>query len=232
MPANPHLMHEPLWYGTPPEDAALVVYAVHGRGQSPAFMAQVADRVDMPEVAWVLPAAHNQSWYPESFLAPIKENQPALDDALQTVRTQLGSLMDQDGPPVVVLGFSQGACLLSEYLLRDQPHLAGAFLHTGGYLGSSEREWGLSSPSQVSSPSNLSGLTVELCTAREDAWVPLHRVEATGRAFLSLGAAVELTVYDDSEHHLNDDSIQRIRRYLRHRTVLPTAKRGEHGPDV
>ena len=117
--------------------------------------------------------------------------------------------MDLDGPPVVVLGFSQGACLLSEYLLRDQPHLAGAFLHTGGYLGSPERDWGLSSPS------NLSGLTVELCTAREDAWVPLHRVEATRHAFRSLGAAVELTVYDDSEHHLNDDSIRMIRRYLR-----------------
>ena len=56
MPVNPHLMHEPLWYGTPLEDAALVVYAVHGRGQFPAFMAQVADRVDMPEVAWAHPA--------------------------------------------------------------------------------------------------------------------------------------------------------------------------------
>lgn len=218
MPVNPNLMHEPLWYGTSLEDAPLVVYAVHGRGQSPAYMAQVADRVDMPEVAWVLPAADNQSWYPESFLAPIEENQPALDDALQTVRTQLGALMDQDGPRVVVLGFSQGACLLSEYLLRDRPQLAGAFLHTGGYLGPSEREWALSSPSHVSSPSKMAGLTVELCTAREDAWVPLHRVEATQRAFRSLGAEAELTVYDDSEHHVNDDSIRRIRRYLGRQT--------------
>ncbi|WAP53329.1 phospholipase [Arthrobacter sp. ATA002] len=181
-------------------------------------MTQVADRVDMPGIAWVLPAAHHRSWYPESFLAPVEGNQPALDDALETVRTQLGALLDLDGPPVVVLGFSQGACLLSEYLLRDQPRLAGAFLHTGGYLGSSEREWA------VSSQSTLRGLAVELCTAREDVWVPLHRVEATRQALRSLGAAVELTIYDDSDHHLNDDSIGRIRRYLRRRTVLPTGK--------
>ncbi|MBP3035903.1 phospholipase [Arthrobacter sp. zg-ZUI100] len=216
MQSNPHPAHGPFWYGPPLEEAALIIYAVHGRGQTPAYMAQVADRVAMPEVAWVLPAAHNRSWYPQSFLAPIEENQPVLDDALETVRTQLGVLLGQDGPPVGVLGFSQGACLLSEYLLQDQPHLAGAILHTGGYLGSSEREWA------ASPESNLVGLSVELFTAREDAWVPLHRVEATRHAFRSLGATVELTAYDDPEHHLNEDSIRRIRRYLRHRTVLPT----------
>lgn len=211
MPANPHLMREPLWYGPSVEDASLVVYAVHGRDQDPGYMMQVADRVDLPDVAWVLPAAHNRSWYPVGFLAPIEENQPALDDALQTVRTQLGTLMDQERPPLAVLGFSQGACLLSEYLLREQPHLAGAVLHTGGYLGPSEREW------SAGPELNLAGLAVELLSAREDAWVPLHRVEATRRAFSSLGAAVELTVYDDTQHHLNEDSIRRIRRYLRQR---------------
>ena len=211
MHPNPHLRHEPSWYGPPLEEAALVVYAVHGRGQTPAYMAQVADRVDLPEVAWVLPAAHNQSWYPQSFLAPIEENQPALDDALETVRRQLGILLGQDGPPVGVLGFSQGACLLSEYLLQDQPHVAGAVLHTGGYLGPSEREWALSPEPKP----GLVGLSVQLFTAREDAWVPLDRVEATSLAFRSLGATAALTSYDDPEHHLNDDSIRRIRSYLR-----------------
>lgn len=216
MPPNMHLTHEPVHHGTPLESAALVVYAVHGRGQSPAFVAEVADRVGLPGVAWILPAAHEASWYPQSFLAPLEDNQPALNDALATVREQLASLLAQEGPPVVVLGFSQGACLLSEYLLRDQPHLAGAVLHTGGYLGPAERAW-------VASPERgLSDLVVEMFTAQDDAWVPLHRVEATSSAFRSLGCTVELTVYDDPDHHFNDDSIRMIRRYLRRRTAPPT----------
>lgn len=211
MPSNPHLTHEPVHRGVSPATAGMVVYAVHGRGQSPAFMAEVADRIDLPEVAWILSSAHDHSWYPQGFLAPLRDNQPALDNALDTVREQLRPLLTQEGPPVVVLGFSQGACLLSEYLLRDQPRLAGAVLHTGGYLGPEEREWE-SAPGR-----GLSHLVVEMFTAQEDLWVPLHRVEATSTAFRSLGATVELTVYDDPDHHLNDDSVAMIRRYLRHR---------------
>lgn len=211
MPTNPHLTHEPVQHGAPPGSASLVVYAVHGRGQSPAFMAEVADRIDLPGVAWVLPEAHGSSWYPQGFLAPLAENQPDLDHALETVRAHTRALLEPDGPPVAVLGFSQGACLLSEWLLREQPRLAGAVLHTGGYLGPDERTW------DASPGRGLSDQVVEMFTAREDAWVPLHRVEATGDAFRSLGATVELTVYDDPDHHLNDDSVRRIRRYLRHR---------------
>ena len=218
MPTNMHLTHETTQHGTPPESAALIVYAVHGRGQSPAFMAETADRVDLPGVAWILPEAHDSSWYPQGFLAPLEDNQPALDDALETVRAHLRPLLSRDGTPVVVLGFSQGACLLSEYLLRDQPRLAGVVLHTGGYLGPAERTW------EPSPQGELSGQAVEMFTAQEDAWVPLHRVEATGDAFRSLGATVELTVYDDRDHHLNDDSVRMIRRYLQHRLASPGSR--------
>lgn len=210
MQTNPHLARTPRQYGASLRDAGLVVYAVHGRGQSPDFMAEIADRVNLPGTAWVLPAAHNHSWYPQSFLSPIEENQPALDDALETVRSQLDALRRRNGPPVVVLGFSQGACLLSEYLLQEQPNVAGAVLHTGGYLGPSERMW------DASSQANINGLPVQMFTSQEDAWVPVHRVKATSFAFRALGAAVDLTIYDDPDHHVNDDSICVIRRYLRH----------------
>ncbi|MDN3482406.1 phospholipase [Arthrobacter sp. APC 3897] len=210
MKTNQHLLQNPVNYGAPMEQARLMVYGVHGRSQAPEFMMEVADRVDLPGVAWLLPAAHDQSWYPQSFLAPLTENQPALDNALETVRTHLdGVLGRREGPPVVVFGFSQGACLLSEYLLRDQPGLAGAVLHTGGYLGPSERD------GAVSDLVTMADLSVRMFTARNDSWVPLQRVEATRSAFRSLGATVELTVYDDPEHHVNDDSVGALRRYLR-----------------
>ncbi|MGK7221180.1 alpha/beta hydrolase [Kocuria flava] len=218
MHPNPHLDQELTHHGAHPDEADLMVYAAHGRGQTPDYMARVADRIGLDGVAWVLPAAHDSTWYPQGFLAPEADNQPRLDQALEAVDTHLRELLALGRPPVVALGFSQGACLLAEHLLRARPRLAGAVLHTGGYVGPAEKDW-TAAPGR-----RLSDLVVEMFTAQEDAWVPLHRVEATGAALRALGATVELTVYDDPDHHLNDDSVHMIRRYLRHR-LAPRAAR-------
>ncbi|TCO28039.1 phospholipase/carboxylesterase [Kribbella steppae] len=214
-PENPHLASTPVLYGAPLAEAALVVYAVHGRGQGPGFMAEQADRVDLPGVAWLAPQADADTWYPQSFLAPLEQNQPRLDHALSMVRSHLADLGRLGWPQrdVVLFGFSQGACLLSEYLLRDQPPCAGAFIHTGGYLGPEDR------PRAAVQGSGLPGTEIVLLCAEDDEFVPLTRVEKTAGAFASLGARIELTTYDDPVHHLNDDSIARLRRMLRSRLL-------------
>lgn len=206
---NPHLSVAPVALGPPAPQAHAVVYAVHGRGQSPAFMAELADRVALPDVRWVLPAAADGTWYPQPFLRPREENQPRLDQARAAVRGHLSRLREEVGDrPLVVLGFSQGACLLAEHLLDEQPALAGAVLHTGGYPGPDERAW-------AERTGALRGLPVLMATAQTDAWVPLRRVEATARALSDLGARVALDVYDDEEHHVNDNAVERVRTFLR-----------------
>jgi predicted esterase len=214
-PNNPHLAGPPVLRGAPLDQAGLVVYAVHGRGQGPAFMVEQADRVNLPGVAWVVPGADADTWYPQSFLAPLEENQPRLDQALDTVRTHLADLgrMGWASRDVVLFGFSQGACLLAEYLLRDQPSCAGAFLHTGGHLGPDARSW---SPEPGT---GLPGTEIVLLSAEEDEFVPLVRAEKTAGALAALGARIELTTYDDPLHHLNEDSIVRLRRMLRSRLL-------------
>jgi phospholipase/carboxylesterase len=208
---NPHLATPVSHHGVAVEDAAIVVLAVHGRGQSAQYMAALAERVGLDGVAWVLPNASDNTWYPEGFLRPHEENQPRLGQALEAVGSHFGEL--SGGPtPVVLFGFSQGACLLSEYLLTEQPRCAGAILHTGGYLGPDEREW----PDRGGV---LADLPVLMATAEKDEWVPLHRVEATARAFAMLGARVECDIYDDTEHHVNDNAVTRIRKFLRRRVI-------------
>jgi phospholipase/carboxylesterase len=206
---NPHLATPPVHYGAPQTQADVVVYAVHGRGQSPTFMESLAQHVDLDGACWIMPSAHENSWYPEGFLQPMETNQPRLDQALDAVSQHLASLRADIGPrtPLVLLGFSQGACLLSEYILREQPNCAGAVLHTGGYIGPEEHGWSKRGD-------GLSGLPILMGTAVEDAWVPLHRVEATARALSELGARIELNEYDDPEHHINDDSMVRLRKFL------------------
>ncbi|WP_217238003.1 alpha/beta hydrolase [Streptomyces sp. AC555_RSS877] len=215
---NPHLSRPPVLHGAPLAEAGLVVYAVHGRGQGPAFMVEQADRVGLPGVAWVAPRAAADTWYPQSFLAPPAENQPHLDHALDAVRTHLADLVRLGRAPreVVLFGFSQGACLLAEYLLRDQPACASAFLHTGGYLGPGAR------PSSAAPGGALSGTEIVLLCAEEDEFVPLVRVEKTAGTLAALGARIELTTYDDPLHHLNEDSVVRLRRMLRSRLLERT----------
>ncbi|MFE9445871.1 alpha/beta hydrolase [Streptomyces sp. NPDC006602] len=225
---NPHLAGPPVLHGAPLDRAGLVVYAVHGRGQGPAFMVEQADRVNLPGVAWVAPGADADTWYPRSFLAPLEENQPRLDQALDTVRAHLADLgrMGWASRDVVLFGFSQGACLLSEYLLRDQPSCAGAFLHTGGHLGPRARPW------SAAPETGLPGTEIVLLCAEEDEFVPLARAEKTAGALAFLGARIELTTYDDPLHRLNEDSIVRLRRMLRSRLLdrVETAAGAEPHP--
>lgn len=192
--------------GSAIDDAELVVYAVHGRGQSPDFMAEIISQISLPELAWVLPAAPGGSWYPQGFMEPQAESHADFEQSLGLVRDYVKRLLDRADAPVVVFGFSQGACLLSEFLLRDRPRVTGAILHTGGYLGERPRDW---SPTPT-----LRGLEIQMLTANEDDWVPLHRVEETKAAFESLDAAVTLTVFDDPVHRINEESVQLIRTYL------------------
>jgi phospholipase/carboxylesterase len=205
---NPHLEQSPVLHGTPLTDAGLVVYAVHGRTQTPAFMKELANRIDLAGIAYLMPAAKESTWYPAGFMEPLDTNQPYLDNALGAVSTHLGSLTERGFGPekTVILGFSQGACLLAEFMLRNQDRYAGAVLHTGGYIGPHEHEW----PEE----GGLDGVPVLMASAAEDVWVPLPRIEETATALTKAGAVVELNTYNETEHHINDDSVARIRKLL------------------
>lgn len=202
-------------HGAAAEEARLVVYGVHGRTQSPEFFIDLAARLKLEGICWWLPSAAEHSWYPGKFMEPPASNQPQLDQALGVIHSQLSGLLrerDAGGPPVVVFGFSQGACLLTEHLLTIQPAVDGAVLHTGGYLGPRPRSF-----APTASP-GLRGLAVELFCADEDPWVPLHRVKDTAAAFEGLAGVTTLSVYRDEEHHITDDAAARIRHYLSRRS--------------
>jgi phospholipase/carboxylesterase len=209
MQPNPHLEPQPVIHGAPPCDARLVVYAVHGRSQTPAFMTELADRIALPEVAYLVPAAKDATWYPGGFMEPLENNQPNLGHALAAVGTHLEWLAAQDieRDRTVLLGFSQGACLLSEFLMGARARYAGAILHTGGFIGPSE-------VGRSRAAGDLAGMPVLMSSAAEDAWVPMPRIKATAAALAAAGASVELQSYDEQEHHINDDSVAAMRRLL------------------
>ena len=99
--------------GAPAHRAKAAMILVHGRGASAESMLSLADVLAQPDFAYLAPQAARGTWYPQSFLAPLEDNQPWLSSALQTVADAVRSL-EQEGFPaerVALLGFSQGGCL-------------------------------------------------------------------------------------------------------------------------
>lgn len=200
-------------WGAPLGLGALAVLAVHGRDQDPDVVHDVARRAghahDSSPTSWLAPAAPGRTWYPKRFTDPRAENEPELSAALATMEEALAELAAHGHPPerVVLLGFSQGACLLADLLLRTPRPFAGAALLTGGHLGP-----------QTEDPDvrggELSGVPVLLATSEIDSWVPPGRVRATARLLTAAGAVVDLRIDDDPVHQVDDAAVAGVRDLL------------------
>ncbi|MEU4250277.1 phospholipase [Amycolatopsis sp. NPDC026612] len=195
---NPHLGQRVLTWG--PADASVVVLAVHGRGQEPEVMHAIAGRLGPLPARFVAPAAAGGSWYPLPFLQPIAGNQPHLDEALAAIETRIDTLLDAGtaAADLVLLGFSQGACLLAHLLLTRPRPLGAAVLLTGGFIGPD--------PIEPRTGAELDGLPVLLRSIEDDPWVPAYRVVETGRLFEAAGARLDLAIEPGTEHVVTDEA--------------------------
>lgn len=207
---NPHLASPVMRWGAPPARARLAVLLVHGRGQSAAWIrAEVADRLALDDLAWAAPEAHGGSWYPERFLAPVEMNEPRLSQALERIE-RLSSEIASQGVPVerqVLVGFSQGACLLGEHAWRSRLRYGALSMLTGALIG----------PPSAPRPAcagALDGLPVLLSSGEDDPHVSAASVAQTGDRLRAAGAHVEQAWWPDGEHRVRDGEIERLRRLL------------------
>jgi predicted esterase len=186
-------------------DASAVVVLLHGRGRDPDDVLELAERIGLGDIAYLAPAAPGNSWYPQSFLAPPEDNEPWLSRALATVDELVRSVGDPRR--VVLAGFSQGACLASEYALRNVRRYGGLLLYTGGFIGPPG-----SRPARTGS---FDGTPAFLGSADPDDWVPAERVAETAGVLESLGARVTTRIYEGMDHLVNDLEIAAGRDLLR-----------------
>src|SRR5262245_27963987 len=130
--------------GVPLARADKAVIMLHGRGATAADILALTDHIEQSDLAYIAPQAPGNSWYPDSFLAPLDRNEPALSQALAMV----GALIDgiaKDGidqERVVLLGFSQGGCLALEYAARHAHRYAAVIGLSAGLIRSEERRVG------------------------------------------------------------------------------------------
>jgi predicted esterase len=190
--------------GPEPEAARAVVILLHGRGRDPEDVLSLADRIGDPEVAFLAPAARGNTWYPQSFLAPLAENEPYLSSALGVVDALVHGV---EAERLVLGGFSQGACLAAEYALRHPRRYGGLLLYTGGAIGPPGTTW----PPRGS----FAGTPAYLGTADPDDWVPVERVRETAEALRAQDAEVTLEVFPGMDHLVNDQEIAAGRELIR-----------------
>lgn len=179
---------------------ALCVF-VHGRGQSPEDMqSHVLARLDAPGVAFLLPRAPGASWYAARAVDPLTpDTRAALAEGLAGLRRLIGDARAAaPGLPLLLAGFSQGACLSLEYALAGQAAPDALAALTGcrvGVVGDARAE-------------NLAaGLPVYLTGSDADPWIP---VEAFADAALVLGrsrAALRADLFPGRAHEVSGAEI-------------------------
>ena len=133
----PHAGQPVLSSGSTLDTARALVVLVHGRGATASDILTLASELDQDRLLWVAPQASGRTWYPFSFLSPIQTNEPGLSSGLSVLDGIVREAEHRGIPSerVVLMGFSQGACLALEYAVRHARRLGGVVGFSGGLIG-------------------------------------------------------------------------------------------------
>jgi phospholipase/carboxylesterase len=201
---GPHQGQSLLTAGTDPEDASAAMVLVHGRGASARSILQMGGEFHREGLALFAPQAAGNTWYPNSFLAPVDENEPGRTSGLRAVADAIGAASDAGVPTenVIVLGFSQGACLATEYAARNPRRFGGVVALSGGLIGeeidTDEYE------------GDLDGTPAFVGCSDVDPHIPVERVHVTADVLADLGADLEKRIYEGMGHGVNDDEVEYV----------------------
>ncbi len=183
------------------ENASKTLIMLHGRGANAADILSLSDHLQIEDFAIFAPQAKNNSWYPQSFLAPPAQNEPWLSDALTLIENLIKDIAKKNisKENIYLLGFSQGACLTLEFVTRNAVRYGGVVAFTGGLIGDKiypEKYKG-----------NFDQTPVFIGSSNPDFHIPVERVYATTNILQSMGANVTQKIYDNMGHTINQDEI-------------------------
>lgn len=206
---DPHADQPLLTAGPAPEQAAATLVMIHGRGATAAGILSLHGELAIDGLAAVAPQAAGNTWYPHSFLAPLDANQPYLDSALRRIASIIDDLIARGVPSerIALLGFSQGACLTSEFVARHPRRYGAVMALTGGLIGPP------GTPRKYAG--SLDGTPVFMGTSDPDPHVPSERVRETEAVLSGMGARVEVRRYPGMPHAINEDELDACRALLR-----------------
>lgn len=183
-------------------EAALVL--VHGRGATAQSIVQMADEFHQHGVAYLAPQAARNTWYPNAFTAPVESNEPGRTSGLQAVGDAVGKANEAGIPTdrIMVLGFSQGACLASEFVARNPTRYGGLAVLSGGLIGETV--------DSDDYDGDLEETSVFLGCSDVDPHISEQRVHESAMIFEQLNSDVTKRLYEGMGHGINQDEVDHV----------------------
>lgn len=193
--------------GEPLAKAHAAIILAHGRGAGAADILSVATEVMRPGIAYLAPQAAGGAWYPNPFTAPLESNEPYLSSALSVLAALLSrveaSIPDEQ---IILLGFSQGACLTLEFAARNARRYGGVVGLSGGLIGPE------GTPRHY--PGDFSRTPAFLGCSDVDPYIRKDRVIEAGEVFERMGAEVTMRLYPGMAHTVSEDELEEVRKIV------------------
>lgn len=206
--SDPHAGQPILQAGAPLDEARAAMVMVHGRGATAQSILWLQEDLKQPDFVYLAPQAAGNTWYPHSFLQPIPMNEPYLTSALTAISDVIERL-NRAGfthDRIMLLGFSQGACLALEYAARNARRYGGVVGLSGGLIG----------PDGISRnyAGSLEGTPIFLGCSDLDAHIPKARVIHSAEVLRMLEGQVTARLYPNMGHTINEDEIDFVRAMM------------------
>jgi predicted esterase len=190
--------------GAPIEKATAAMVMVHGRGATAESILTLVSALDAKEFSFFAPQASGNTWYPNSFLAPIASNEPGITSGLAVIEDIVVQI-EQAGitrEKIMLLGFSQGACLSLEFAARHARRYGGIACLSGGLIGPD------GTPRDYSG--SFDGTPAFLGCSDVDFHIPAVRVSESAAVLRRMGASVTMKLYPGMGHLVNEDEIAHV----------------------
>lgn len=203
--------------GSSCEEAEMVVILMHGlgaNGEDFADVAHILSRSALPQKwRFVLPHAEEipvtinngmtmPAWYDIISLTHPRE----VDwDTVDRCQQQIEALMKvEEGPPIILAGFSQGAAMALHVGLRNQSKIEGVLMMSGYLVESEERP----------APACEGGLPIAIYHGQEDEVVPLEAAETTLTSLRAADYEPDFQSYPGLPHSVSQEEVQDVFNWL------------------
>jgi phospholipase/carboxylesterase len=181
---------------------------LHGRGATPEDIMRITPYLNVQDFSILAPQATNFTWYPYSFLASRKQNEPWLSSAINLISDIVTDINNAgiSNDQIYFLGFSQGACLALEFVTQNAQRWGGVAAFTGGLIGEKiEKEY---------YHGDFLGTPIFIGTSNPDPHVPVTRVQETTAILKSMNAAATEKIYQNMGHTISEDEIDKVNQFI------------------
>jgi len=214
---DPHAGEPLVTAGADVESADAAVVLVHGRGATARSIVGFGEEIAGDrEVALLAPQAAANTWYPNSFLAPVADNEPGRSSGLRAIGRAVETATEAGIPTerVLVGGFSQGACLASEFVARNPTRYGGLAVLSGGLIGDSidldDYRSHAAAAVDGDAADALAGTPAFLGCSDVDPHIPEERVRETTAVLEALGADVDERIYEGMGHEITEEETEAV----------------------